>query len=54
MTTHTSEQIVSTIIPSAADDKVLKESIAILISRVLISHMKFFNFLSSDVVNWHI
>ncbi len=54
MSAFTPEQIAPTIVPSASDDKAIRENMATLISRVLSSHMKFFNFSFSDVVDWHI
>lgn len=41
-------------LPSIEDDSELKRNMAILVSRVLVSHMKFFNFSFVDAVKWHI
>ena len=42
------------IIPSMSDDKLLRENIAVLISRVLVSNLSFFEFSFDKVVDWQI
>lgn len=54
MSTFTPKGIASTIIPSLDDDRILRENIAVLISRVLVTHLNFFSFSFNDVVDWHI
>ncbi len=48
------EVMASRMLPSIADDSELKRNMAVLVSRVLVSHMKIFNFACTDVVNRHI
>ena len=50
----TKSSIVSSIIPSAVDDQRMYTNVAILISRVLVNNMDFFQSTFSDVVCWHI
>ena len=47
------EEIAKSIVPSLADDQKLKQ-IAILISRVLVKHLKFFRLAFDDLIQWHI
>ena len=54
MSTFTPKGIAITIIPSLDDDRILRENIAVLISRVLVTHLNFFSFSFNDVVDWHI
>ena len=42
------------LLPSQEHDTILRKNIAILISRVLVTHMHFFQFAFSDAVTWHI
>ena len=53
-TTADLEDIAHSIIPSSRDDKALRENIAILVTRVLVAHLKFFKVTFEDVVEWHI
>ena len=48
------EEIAKSIIPSLADDQKLKKNIAILISRVLVKHLKYFRLAFDDLIQWHI
>ena len=48
------ERMATSILPSIEDDSKLKCNMAVLVSRVLASHMKFFNFSFADAVKWHI
>ena len=48
------EQIARSLLPSPSDDCTLKQNFAVLISRVLATHMKFFSFSFDDAVQWHI
>lgn len=41
-------------LPSQEHDATLHNNIATLISRVLVTHMQFFQFAFSDVTTWHI
>lgn len=50
----TPEHIADTIIPSEEDDRILRDNIVTLISRVLVSHLNFFKFTFDKVVDWHI
>ena len=52
--TYNPESIANMIIPSMSDDKLLRENIAALISRVLVSNLSFFEFSFDKVVDWHI
>ena len=42
------------LLPSVENDEKLLHNIAILISRVLVTHMPFFQFAFNDVTTWHI
>ena len=42
------------LLPSEESDASLLNNIAILISRILVTHMHFFQFTFSDVATWHI
>jgi L1 cell adhesion molecule like protein len=48
------EKIATSLLPSKLDDQTLKHHFAILVSRVLATHIKFFSFGFDDVVQWHI
>ena len=48
------ERMAISILPSIEDDSKVKCNMAVLVSRVLASHMKFFNFSFADAVKWHI
>ena len=48
------EDIASSVLPSASDDKSLNANIAILVSRVLVTHLKYFNVTFQDVTQRHI
>lgn len=54
MSTFTPDRIASTILPSSNDDEMLRENVAVLISRVLTTHLKFFQFSFDEAVDWHI
>ena len=53
-TTLQCEEMAVSILPSTSDDQVLCSNLAILISRVLVDHMKFFQLMFEDVVERHI
>ena len=46
--------IAASLLPSEPDDQSLKRHFSILVSRVLVTHIKFFSFGFDDVVQWHI
>lgn len=46
--------IAASLLPSASDDQSLKRHFAILVSRILATHITFFSFGFDDVVQWHI
>ena len=48
------DHIAHSVLPSSTDDKMLKENIAILVSRVLVTHLDFFSITFEGVVDWHI
>lgn len=48
------EIVADTLVPSLSDDTVLKKNMATLVSRVLVSHLKFFEVSCKDAVDWHI
>ncbi len=52
--TSTPENIAQAIFPSKSDDKCLRQNIAVLISRVLVSYLSFLGFSFDKVVEWHI
>ena len=47
-------QIVLKLLPSPQDDKALSKNVAILVSRILATHVPFFKRAFHDVVTWHI
>ena len=46
--------IAESLLPSTSDDNTLKNHFAVLVSRVLAKHFRFFSFGFEDVVEWHI
>ena len=48
------QDIALSILPSPENDKSLVDNIAMLISRVLVTHMDYFRFTFSDSVTWHL
>ena len=48
------EQISACILPNCNDDRTIRENIAVLISRVLVTHLKFFKVTFEDLTEWHI
>ena len=47
---HVSERL----LPSLTDDKDFNEGVNVLVSRIITTHLPFFNTLFKDVVQWHI
>lgn len=52
VTTH--DYVPNSILPRHGDDTIIKENIAILISRILYERLSFFNFSFDGVIQWHI
>lgn len=48
------ENISESLLPSASDDIKIKKNFAVLVSRVMATHLKFFSFSFEDVIQWHI
>ncbi len=48
------EEMANKLLPSKLDDAALARNIAILLSRLLATHVPFFKHAFSDVVTWHI
>ena len=46
--------IAASLLPSVSDDQVIKRNMTTLVSRIIVSHMHFFNTSFADVVDWHI
>ena len=49
-----SGHIAELILPSEADDVLMKKGLSTLVSRILVKNMPFFNMSFSDVIDWHI
>ena len=48
------KDIAKSILPSLHDDQELKKNIGIIVSRILVKHLKFFKLSFDDLVQWHI
>ena len=42
------------LLPSADDDRLLRQDFMVLISRILVTHLPFFKWTADDAVEWHI
>ncbi|KAL5463740.1 hypothetical protein EMCRGX_G032667 [Ephydatia muelleri] len=47
-------EIAATLLPSLNDDQILKENVAILVSRILTNNLKFFRLTFQELIQWHI
>ena len=48
------EDVVSKVLPTEEDDEIIHDNFAVLVARMLCTHMTFFQTSYADVVDWHI
>ena len=48
------ENVSKAILPSVEDDCHLKENFSVLVSRILVQYLPFFNLAFNDIVDWHL
>ena len=52
--TPTPNAVLSQVLPSEEEDAIIHDNFAILVARILCTHMTFFKSSYADVVDWHI